>query len=105
MRNSMEEVGLKYFDGCELPQRWKMLGENNGTDTDDDGTERVISYGLVFLDKDTGIKYRLCFLTNTDRYVLVERKEERRGKLHYKVLCDFRKTEIKLLNDFIRENF
>lgn len=96
---------LQYFEGCELPQRWNLLGENNTTETDDDGTERVVTYGLVFLDKDTGIKYRLCFLTNTERYVLVERKEERRGKLHYKTLRNYRKEEVKLLNDFIKENF
>lgn len=93
------------FEGCAMPAHWTYAGTNHVTEPDEEGEERVVSYGLVFDDKQKGVKIRFCYLPASERYVIVERKQLTREKFKYTSRCDYRKDEVKQLNEFIRENY
>lgn len=92
---------FSYFDGCVIPNVWKYLGANHTRDTDDDGDEYVVTYGLVFDDLAKQLKIRFCYLVASERYVIVERDR----KYKYRTACNFKKNELEQLNEFVIKNY
>ena len=97
----MQEIDLSCFDGIQLPARWRYLGENHSRVTDEYEKEIITAYGLVFEDVRKALTIRVCYLTGSERIVIVERN----AAWKYKTVCNFRADMKENLNEFIRENY
>ena len=97
----MQEIDLSCFDGIQFPAWWRYKGQNHSRDTDEYEKEIITAYGIVYEDVRKALTIRVCYLTGSERIVIVERNAA--GK--YKTVCNYRADMKENLNEFIKENY